>query len=198
MIAQLLDEHLEALRRAGFVGSAPQPGPRESYVRGRLVEAGYGDRDDLVEFFSWAQYPGDSGTFDLFWETGGVLGVDAAVALGADLRAFRRQFPDDPIEAFPGPDHWIPILLMDSAELVLLDTSADGARDRSGGSIWFAFSHEANLKMFDSLADALRAATYCVMAGLWTISDDGYGIRCDRNFMPAPGDLHDPPWADQP
>lgn len=199
MIKELLDNYFESLQRAGFVGEPVRPGPEESVVRQQLRAAGYGDRDDVVEFFSWSDFSPPNIALSLFWETSTPLTVERAVTAGEFNRELYDEFATDltgeqfdPLELYPGPDHWIPILEMDGSEFVAVDTSDN---PQTGGSVWFAYKSASNFKMFDSLTDAIRTATYCVESKLWTVSDNGWGIACNRTSMANPHDLETPPWA---
>ena len=204
VITDLLDRHLAELRKAGYVGTAPRPGPDKNNIRKLLEEAGYGPREDVVDFFSWAHYPPPNGSFDLFWETPMPLGIIDALALGDSMRRclqedlrYLNMSSVDELEPglvdllFSGPDHRLPLVQLDGAEYVSVDTSVTGGL---GGSVWFSFTQSESFKMFDSLAEAIEAATYCIQSGLWRVEDDGYRIACDRDSMPDAQDLANPPW----
>ena len=195
MIGDLLDSHLGALNKAGYVRTADRPGPEERLVRRALREAGFGDRDDLVEYLCWASLPeAGAGLLELFFETSDPFSYLDAIAFAAGLQEFVEENPDFPGSevSWPGPSHWLPIAMLDSTEFISLDTrdDADG-----GGAVWFLVTDSENVRMFDSLVDAIRTATYCVEAGLWTVEDDGFSVECSsRSTVPSERDIANPPW----
>ena len=193
MISDLLAAHLQALHEVGHQAAPVRPGPDEETVRSTLSAAGHEPRPELVDFFSWAVYGVEGRTLSLFWETPDPLSVDQAVSYDPNLLEWLRGDPSDPSGEWPGPVRGLPIIHLDGlSEFVSIDTVSD---HESGGSIWFSAPSTPNVRMFDSLADALAAATYCVQAGLWTVADDGWTILCERDSVPGPEDVDSPPWA---
>ena len=88
--------------------------------------------------------------------------------------------------AYPGPDHWIPIVLAVEPDIVMMDTSTV---PELGGWLWSLNPGMIAFRAFESLADAIRASTYCVQAGIWTIEDEGYTIDCPGQVSaPGPND----------
>lgn len=201
-IHSLLDRYLAALRALGPIpvrdsGSAPSV----DQIRHKLVEAGFHDRDDVVEFLTWmGRHHVDNG-FQLFWETGSPFEVDAAMKelrlnreIAAEVRIetgdSAQLSPDEQQRRFPGPTDWLPVLFLDGTEFLSVDCRPDPV----GGSVWFLFIESENRRLFDSLAEGIEAAIYCVEAGLWGLSD--YGVSCDeRPSMPGQSDRDNPPWA---
>lgn len=203
MIKNLLDTHMQALTDAGYVRTASRPGPDERVVRRALLDAGYFDRDDLVEYLCWADYPEAGGSFlELFDYHSDPLSFEQAIAEGQLLRDVARSDEWSTEQqralslvpgAYPGPDHWIPIAMGVAAEMVLLDTSPG---PELGGWIWSINPEVESFRAFKSLADAIQAATYCIQTGVWVIEDEGYSIGCPgRVSAPSREDLQAPPFS---
>lgn len=89
------------------------------------------------------------------------------------------------------PSSWLPFAMgVDSSDMAVVDTSAHPLHS---GSVWCLEKH-GYFRAFDSLGDAIAAATYCVQAGIWSIEDDGFSIVCsERDSAPGPTDLHETP-----
>ncbi len=208
MIAELLDTYLSAVHAAGLVGSPARPGPDEKAVRRRLRDAGYEAGDDLVDFLTWTGDWYAGGPCDWFWEMSPPLDLGEAIGHGDQTRSLARQVlsphvadldaPPERLDqlvyrAYPGPDHWFPLLMVDGhAEFVAIDCSRDSP---TSGAVFYLHPSAENFAMFSSLAEAIETAIYCVHAGLWTVEGNGYTIACDRPSAPDPADLTNPPWA---
>lgn len=190
---RMLDEHLAALVGEEDLG-AREPAPSEEAVRAVLREHGYFEREDVVGYYSWANCRhADTGyPLPLFWETGQRLELEQAIAshrMSMEIAlSARNGEPPAVAEDFPGPSHWLPVAFLDGSELVAVDCRPDP----EGGAVWFGFVQAPSVRMFDSLAEAIETATYCVLAGLWRL--DEARVVCDRSDMPSPGDLVSPPW----
>ena len=182
-ISGLLDAHLAALQATSSIEEPARPGPAAEAVSGRLREAGYGDRPEIVEFLTWADYSPPNQQPAMFWELPVHLDLDAAIAIGEKNRSLIDPTAD--ISAYPGPEHWLPLLMLDGSEYLAVDTSTGP----DGGSVWFCYTEIPNFKMFPSLAEAIKAATYCVVQGLWTYDATNNTVHAERNDMPNPGDL---------
>jgi hypothetical protein len=198
----LMDRYLELISTRGSrVRQHFAPAPPEEVVRGDLLAAGYHDRDEVVAFFTWADYGSlDSPNLDLFWETSSPSSHQAVIEEQKRLVDFYENelwpevgLPQDPTPAerelrFPGPRHWLPILFLDGVEFM----SVDCRPGPTGGSVWFLFHEGDNAKIFDSLAEAIETAVYCVEAGIWSVEE--IGVKCERGTQPSVLDLANPPW----
>ncbi len=185
-LGQRLDRYLAALRAAGYRARLSQPGLSPESVRAALVEANYGPREEVVEFFTWAQYPEPAGDFDLFEYYSSPFSLREAIKVGAFYRqSWFEDWPEhglDPAamlqtaegESFPGAEQvdmasWLPLTMgVDTMDLLVVDTSDHPTH---GGSVWLTEKH-GYVRSYDSLADAIEAATRCVESGAWVIEDE--------------------------
>ena len=193
----LLERHLAGLvERRSLVDDALGSGPSETNVRALLREAGYHDRDDVVGLFTWRGSPAERTEMGacLFWETSWLPTPSWAVEQHRQASSWQQadfgiSDATSAERSFPGPAHWLPVAYLDGAEFLAVDCRPDPA----GGGVWFCFSQSENVKLFDSLAEALETAIYCVESGLWEV--EGEEITCPaRSSMPTDNDRDSPPW----
>lgn len=170
---ELLERYLAALIAAGFRSEfmdAPLEADieREQQLRNLLQEHGFHPRDEVVAYFTWRK-PLHEGEARLFWEvTHYIDDVEWLIALHQELHD-DMYWDDSKPEVFPGPAYLLPIAVLDGAEYLAVDCRPDPV----GGSVWFCAAHATPIpKLFDSLQEAIQAATYCVEASLWAIGEN--------------------------
>lgn len=194
-IAALLDDQVRAWHAAGIdleagLGDEQQP----AAVLDALVALGIDPVPELVALYSWRvanEYAG------MFWEAD-LVALDAAVHAWTANRSVIAGNPEWERRAtegnsWPGPIAWFPVLVGvgNTSDGLVIDNGAGSDR----GSLWWIMPQDDSRKVFDSLSEALRAAIFCVEAGLWTHSD-GF-VECARTHQPWPHDRDHPPWCDQ-
>lgn len=188
----LLDSYLAALVAAGSpIERHLMDPPSEDYVRSQLVASGRIDQDELVGFFTWRSFEpdvwlGGNADYSFFWEYAAVLPVEVAI----EMQDGNTKVRGEPLsrEQWPGEKKWLPIAALDLAEFMAVDAT----NGPDAGAVWHLFTQSENVRMFGSLAEAIRTAQYCVETELWRIEDES--IRCDRRSQPSAKDLESPPW----
>lgn len=189
---QLLDTYLSELMAAGssIASYLSEATHSEDYVRSRLDESGLLDLDEVVEFFTWrsflpSRWLGGPDHYEFFYEDTSPLSIDAAIEL---RKANVEMIDPDYVNAWPGDATWLPIAVQDWSEFMAVDCGpGEGA-----GSVWHVFTQTTNVKMFDTLGEAIEAATFCLQAGLWTC--EGRYVQCERRLQPLEADIANPPW----
>jgi hypothetical protein len=182
MIAGQLDTYWDLLVETGFDQPLKRPGPDRSEVLEALSKAGYGTRDEVVDFFTWADW-GDQ-QVDLWDYPGTPYSLDEAISRGLWNRDFWAE-PDlggeqgmlcmaDEDQRDPTIDwrSWLPICDgANGCDELLIDTSPHPVH---GGTLWFSYKEGLD-RVLDSLADGIEVSRYCVQAGVWRVNE--YGIN---------------------
>jgi len=210
-IHDLLDRHAALLLERGS-RFEKTPAPSRDQVVELLSANDYEIRRDVVDFFTWGGYPDDSWRHpDLFWGLN-PISLEAAIEMHQRQHGWSQEFwmsegytVNEALWFPPGPPFFLPIAVRDGREYLSIDcrsaTGAEAAKEGEAGkkgeagALWIQYSSDPEVSfLFESLGEAIEAATWCVASGLWTVDADSF-ITTDRPFAARTQDRDSPPFS---
>jgi hypothetical protein len=161
-LTDALESHADVLTAAGApVRRFLRPGLDDAQIRAAIGTIADDVHPDVVELYGWANgidwsIDGDHtpDMFEVYW----FLDLDTAVAeYGAGSAPAGQELESRWLNG------WFPFLGGGSGQWVTVSN-----RPSEAGAVWFVDSPP--WRLFDSLTDAIRAATAAVLTGRWVVN----------------------------